>query len=148
MNVIDKTHVRPAVASDFEAVVKLLQSENLPVSDLSEDLSHFFVIEHNGSIVAVVGVEIYGRLGLLRSMVVDQHYRNQSLATTLLNRLLLYAAEQGIGSIYLITTTAEKYFAARKFSVVNRTEVPLSISSSQEFSKLCPSTATVMMRTI
>ena len=146
MNVIDQTHVRPAVSKDFEAVVKLLQSENLPTEDISEDLSHFFVIERSGNIIAVIGLEVYGKEGLLRSLVVDQHYRNQSLATTLLNKLLLHAAEQRIGTIYLITTTAEKYFAAKKFSVINRTEVPLSISSSQEFSTLCPSTATVMSR--
>ncbi|MBC7827459.1 MAG: GNAT family N-acetyltransferase [Chitinophagaceae bacterium] len=146
MNVIDQAQVRSATANDYEAVVKLLQSENLPAEDIPTGLCHFFVIEHNGNIVSVAGIEVYGQEGLLRSMVVDKHYRNQSLATTLLNKILGHAIDQGIARIYLITTTAEKYFAAKGFSVVHRTEVPSSISSSQEFSKLCPSTAIVMTR--
>lgn len=146
MNVIDQTHMRPAISKDFVSVVRLLQNENLPTEDLPVDLSHFFVIEQGKNIIAVAGIEVYGKDGLLRSLVVDQHNRNRSLATTLLNKLLLHAAEKGIGSVYLITTTAEKYFAAKKFSVINRAEVPSSISLSQEFSKLCPSTATVMRK--
>jgi amino-acid N-acetyltransferase len=148
MNTTARSSVRMAVSNDFDSVTKLLQSENLPVEDIPASLPHFFVIEDRGEIIAAVGLEIYGQDGLLRSMVVKPSYRNQSLAATLLDNLLLFAADKGIVDIYLVTTTAENYFSKKKFFVVQRSDVPLPIGSTQEFSTLCPSTAAVMMRKI
>lgn len=144
MTVTDQ--IRDASPKDFVFVVKLLQSENLPVEDISTELSNFFVIEDDGKIVGVIGLEIYGKDGLLRSMAVDREYRNKFLGAVLLNRLLLHAAKQNITGLYLITTTADKYFSKKGFEVINRERVPASIASSREFSTLCPSTATVMVK--
>jgi amino-acid N-acetyltransferase len=136
--------VRAAAPNDFIHVTDLLRSENLPVEDISTELSGFFVIEDDGKVVAAIGLEIYGAKGLLRSMVVAPEYRNKSLADVLLNRLFLHASEQGTKSLYLITTTAEKYFLKKGFQRIDREQVPASIKSSREFTTLCPSTATVM----
>jgi N-acetylglutamate synthase-like GNAT family acetyltransferase len=67
MNIIEPGLVRVANSKDFEAVLKLLRSENLPVEDISEQLSHFFVIDDKRKVVAVIGLEIYGKHGLLRN---------------------------------------------------------------------------------
>lgn len=138
--------VRTASSDDFKTVTALLQSESLPVEDIRKDLAHFFVIEGDNKIIAAGGLEVYGNDGLVRSMIVDRDYRNHSLAAILLNKLQGYAAEQGITALYLITTTAEGYFAKKGFKVIAREEVSSSLASSREFSMLCPSTATVMMK--
>ncbi len=138
--------VRVAVPADFVRVIELLRSESLPVEDISTELPNFFVIEHDGKVVAAIGLEIYGEDALLRSMVVDRECRNRSLATTLLDRLFLRAGEQKIKGLYLITTTAEKYFHKKGFEIIDRQLVPALIKSSREFTSLCPSTAIVMTR--
>ena len=148
MDRVIERHVRTATTNDFEQLITLLQTENLPTEDISRELSHFFVIAEAGNIIGAIGLELYGKNGLLRSLIVDRYYRNQSLASILLDALLVYAAKQGINSLYLITTTAEKYFARKTFTVISRALIPLSISSSREFSTLCPATATVMLKNI
>ena len=57
------------------ALISLLQSERLPVEDLPQDLSGFFMATDNGFIVGAIGLEIYDRSGLLRSLVVKPEYR-------------------------------------------------------------------------
>lgn len=140
--------VRIAGSGDFQKVTELLQSENLPVEDIPKDLAHFFVIDYGSKIVAAGGLEVYENTGLLRSIIVDKDFRNRSLAAILLNRLLLYATEQEITALYLITTTAEKYFEKTGFTTTSRDKVPSSVASSREFSTLCPSTATVMKKVL
>ena len=148
MNQTVYSKVRRASAGDFHAIRKLLQSESLPVEDISPVLPHFFVVERDGKVLAVIGLEICGEEGLLRSLAVDVEYRNQSLATQLIRELISHARDTGVKTIYLITTTAEGYFARKGFTMISRSEVPSSISSTLEFTSLCPSTATVMMMRI
>ncbi|HET9278312.1 MAG TPA: arsenic resistance N-acetyltransferase ArsN2 [Flavitalea sp.] len=138
--------VRKAIPKDFTAITKLLREVGLPTSDVSTDLSHFFVIEEDGEIIASAGLEVYDNLGLLRSVAVDKNHRNRSLAMVLVNKLLSYAAGEKLKALYLITTTAEHYFAKRGFQTVNRDNIPAPITSSSEFSSTCPSTATVMVK--
>lgn len=138
--------VRPATADDFISVVQLLQSENLPVEDLKANLPHFFVIGDKNTVFGAIGLEVYGTDGLLRSMIVDSNYRGLSLAKKLIDNLFEYAEKNGLNTIYLITTTAEKYFGGRGFQPVSRDKVPASIAATSEFTSLCPSTATVMVK--
>jgi amino-acid N-acetyltransferase len=79
-------------------------------------------------------------------MVVDRNHRNQSHAKRLLTTLLRYAEEKQVRKIYLITTTAEAYFMSKGFTVIDRQLVPSGILASPEFSTLCPSTATIMIK--
>ena len=148
MNIARKAFTRQAGPADFSAIIKLLQGVDLPTADISPNVSHFFVVEEEGHIIATAGLEIHDNFGLLRSVAVDKDHRNRSLATMLVDKLLSYASDQKIGTIYLITTTAEQYFAKKGFQTVNRNNVPLSITSSSEFSMMCPSTATVMMKSL
>src|SRR5687768_11326845 len=148
INTPKKTLTRKALPGDFAAITKLLQEVDLPTSDLSSDLSHFFVVEDNGTVIASAGLEIYDHFGLLRSVAVNNSHRNQSLGTMLVDKLLAYAVDQKLSAIYLITTTAEEYFAKKGFQTVNRKNVPLTVTSSSEFSTTCPSTAIVMVKSL
>lgn len=53
-------------------VIDLLESENLPVKDLPLSLKNFFLVRDNAMAIGVVGLEIYGRYGLLRSLLVKE----------------------------------------------------------------------------
>jgi amino-acid N-acetyltransferase len=51
-----------------------------------------------------------------------------------------------VPAIYLLTTTADRFFRKFDFEIVDRADVPRSVTASEEFAYACPSTAIVMRR--
>ena len=95
---------------------------------MSEGWGHYFVVrEDDGRVIAVAGLEIHGEDGLLRSVAVDNDYRGQGLATSLIEAVLERAARVGLRSVYLLTTTARDYFARRGFTECDRASAPKPI---------------------
>jgi SAM-dependent methyltransferase/N-acetylglutamate synthase-like GNAT family acetyltransferase len=140
--------ISAASAQDFQEVANLLQTENLPTDDLSPELPYFLLARANGVLVGVAGLEVYGSDALLRSVAVHKDYRNFRIARRLTDDLLKQARLNGIKDIYLITTTADRYFEKQGYSRVYRANVPTAIGATQQFSSLCPSSAVVMHRRI
>jgi amino-acid N-acetyltransferase len=50
--------------------------------------------------------------------------------------------------LYLLTTTAEKYFPGFGFDQTPREAVPVEVQQTAEFKEICPSSATVMHRAL
>jgi protein-tyrosine-phosphatase/N-acetylglutamate synthase-like GNAT family acetyltransferase len=143
----NKFSVQQAIAPDQSSILRLLQENKLPVDDISSAIQ-FWLVKDGDKAAGVIGIEILGEYGLLRSMATDAAYRNQGIATLLVNELEKYAREQKLKAIYLLTTTAEKYFDKRDYSKIQREEAPGAIKASPEFSHLCPSSAVVMKKEI
>jgi amino-acid N-acetyltransferase len=55
-------------------------------------------------------------------------------------------SEKGIEEFYLLTTTADKFFARNGFEVIDRNKVPSSIAGTNEFDSICPATAVCMRK--
>ena len=79
-------------------------------------------------------------------MVVDDAYRNQNIAGTLVSMLEEAAKSSGIETMYLLTETADQYFSRKGYNTVSRDEVPAEIKTSSEFSQVCPASAVVMKK--
>lgn len=133
---------------DEESVGRLLSQYGLPFSDITEHLPHFILAKNGDCIVGVVGLEVMGEFGLLRSLAVAPSYLTKGLGKTLYEKILTHAQDAGVRELYLLTTSAESYFSKQGFDRVARHVVPESIQSTQEFSNLCPSTAVVMVKRI
>ena len=131
-----------------DEIISLLQSQNLPTSDLPASLSGFYIALEDDKIIGVIGMERYGQYGLLRSMVVQPDYRNKQVAKTLVDNLEQAAASAGIVSIYLLTETAAKYFEEKGYKTIERKEVPAPVTTSTEFSHVCPVSAIVMKKAL
>jgi amino-acid N-acetyltransferase len=58
------------------------------------------------------------------------------------------AESRGIRGLYLLTTTAERYFPSFGFREVPRDQVPDDVRETAEFRSACPASATVMARPI
>jgi len=137
--------LRAARAEDLAAVQGLLKSCDLPLGGLSDQfVGHYVVAEKNGEIIGVAGLETHGANGLLRSVSVAPERRDAGLGRELVRERIAWAHQQGIESIYLLTTTAEDYFVQHGFAATPRDQAPTAIQSSVEFTQLCPSTATLM----
>lgn len=91
-------------------------------------------------------MERYGRFGLLRSVVVAAGARNRGVAELLIRDRLAWAGTEGLQEVYLLTTTAARYFTRLGFERVDRDTLPLEIRDSREFTILCPASAVAMRR--
>ena len=96
-------------------LIDLLKSNNLPADDLPASLADFYSAVDEGKIVGLIGMERYGRYGLLRSMVVHPEHRNKQIAEKLVRQLEQTATGSGIETMYLLTETAEKYFNKKNY---------------------------------
>lgn len=139
--------IEAARASDLAGIRWLLEYEYLPSEDVTEQLlSHFLVSRDEKGVIGAVAIEPFGNLVLLRSLVIADEYRGEGLGGRLVHAAEILAERRGSKAIYLLTTTAEKFFAARGYRTLPRTEAPMQIQGSSQFSRLCPSTAVLMVK--
>jgi protein-tyrosine-phosphatase/N-acetylglutamate synthase-like GNAT family acetyltransferase len=127
-------------------VTSLLDRVGLPLAGVPSDLHGFVVAVSGGRIVGTAAVETYGHVGLLRSVAVDPDRRSAGLGAALVERVLDAARTAGVDDVFLLTTTAERYFPRHGFAVVSREDVPAALHASAEFRGACPASATVMRR--
>lgn len=127
-------------------LIQLLESQKLPFEDLPTGLNNFYAAVEDDQVVGLIGMELYGPYGLLRSMVVHPEFRNRQIAENLVRQIEEKAASAGIVSMFLLTETAENYFSRKGYEKISREEVPADVKSSSEFSHVCPVSATVMKK--
>jgi amino-acid N-acetyltransferase len=140
--------IRGATSSDLPAVERLLAASQLPVDGVRDNFSSFVVADDNGAIAGAIGLEKYGSVALLRSAVVSPDHRGSGIGRRLVEQLLERAEEAGVDEMYLLTTTAEKYFPRFGFARTDRAAIPDAVKASAEFRGACPDTAVVMSRRI
>jgi N-acetylglutamate synthase-like GNAT family acetyltransferase len=97
-------------------------------------------------VVGVVGVERCCDYGLLRSTAVDGAWRGRGLGRQLVERAIASAEANGLHALYLLTTTAERYFPSFGFTPTTRDKVPEVVRETVEFRSACPASAVVMVR--
>lgn len=136
--------VRPAEITDLPAVEAILKASDLLFEDCYIHIDSFLVAVAGDKIVGTGGLEHCGDVALLRSIAVVEDCRGQGIGDTLYFQLKSRAQSHGAKALYLLTETAEQYFEARDFSVVKRNAVPTAIGETQQFSNLCPASATAM----
>ena len=140
--------IREATDRDLSAVESLLSANDLPLDGVKENFSSFVVAEDNGQIAGAIGLEKFGPVALLRSAVVSPEHRSSGVGRRLVERILERASDDGIEELFLLTTTAEKYFPRFGFSSTARSAVPAAVKASAEFQGACPDTAVVMTRRV
>jgi amino-acid N-acetyltransferase len=139
--------ITPLRASDSEALKLLLRAADLPVTDLTPALLSNFLVAYSGTeLTGAAGIECYGEVGLLRSVVVESTRRGTGLGKQLVAGMEAQAREQGVGRLYLLTTTAERFFAGLGYRALARETAPDVIRATAQFSELCPSSSTFMLK--
>jgi amino-acid N-acetyltransferase len=135
-------------ASDLGPVVSLLGASGLPTADVEQHLERFILARWHGELVGVVGAEIYGEVGLLRSLCIVESKRGRGTGRSLLSALDAIIGTRGVRDVYLLTTTAARFFERAGFAPIPRDEAPLAIRQTTEFRSLCPASATLMRKEI
>lgn len=138
--------LRPAAPADLPRVEALLTAAKLPLDGVAQALPTFTVAEHAGALVGVAGLEVCCDNALLRSVAVVPGWRSRGLGRELVTRVIADAEARGLHALWLLTTTAERWFPSFGFATVTRDAVPDDIRATGEFQGTCPASATVMTR--
>ena len=138
--------LRPLLASEHAQIRTLLGAAALPVEDLDHAAVHFIVAPEHGEVVGAIGLEAFGTVGLLRSLVVRPDARDTGLGSQLVDALEMHARLRGLTQLVLLTQTAASFFARRGYHVIDRQAAPEPVMASAEFRSICPASATCMTK--
>jgi amino-acid N-acetyltransferase len=132
----------------LQAAVALLASVGLPSSDLTEpQLEHFLFSGPRDTPTGLVGLELYDGVALLRSLAVAPDAQRSGLGSALLEQAEGYAYAHGVRALYLLTTTAERFFKGRGYRPISRESCPAAIRSTSQFASLCPASSALLVKT-
>ena len=139
--------IEPLAALD--EIVALLEGVGLSAGDLFDaSPAHFYGVRRQGRLAAVIGLELYGEVGLLRSLAVDPEWRGQGLASLLIGFLESQALAQGVQSLYLLTSTAVPYFREQGYAIATRASAPPVIQATAQFAGPHPMGEALMVKTL
>ena len=131
----------------LDSVVKLLAAAQLPTEDMTPaHCEHFFYAGHPSAPTGLVGLELYGDVALLRSLVVAPERRGGGEGAALLKHAEDHARAQGVRALYLLTTTAEHFFEKHGYRRTPRETAPAAIRATREFAGICPASSAFMTR--
>ena len=136
--------LRSAEPQDDSILRALLRDAGLPFEDVASSRQDFVVAIVDGEIAGCVGLEMFDTAGLLRSLAVREPRRGSGFGSALFERILTVARRKGGQRLFLLTTTAARFFARRGFESVDRAAAPEAMGKSAQFASLCPSTAACM----
>jgi len=136
---------KPAIAE----VISLLKKSDLPFEDITPELlENFYAYNGKEGITGVVGLEIYDEAALLRSLAVESSERERGFGKSLVKFAENSAKRKNVKSIYLLTTTTQKFFERNGYVCIDRKEAPEAIKKTKEFSEICPSSSVFMVKHI
>jgi len=138
--------VERARSADTHAIERLLTAAALPLDGAAEAFGTGLVARDGEVIVGAAAIEPYGDVGLLRSVVVAPERRGSGIGARLLAASETLASELGIDELYLLTDTAEAWFAGRGYEQIERDHVPARVRTSIEFTTACSDSAKAMKR--
>ena len=149
----------------LEAIRTLLSAVDLPTEDVFEDDTRIFFGlgdrdestnqsgrgdfrdgDDIGALAGVIGVELYNNVALVRSLAVSPDQRGAGLGSILVAHLERFVMREGVRSLYLLTTTAQPYFARRGYDLLPKENAPEVIRKTREYSVICPESAVLMVK--
>ena len=133
-----------AATADIPFIEQLLTGNNLPTAGIQDHWKTFIVARDGGVIVGCAGSEAYPFVALIRSVAIADSHRSRGIGRRLVRQLLDRLSSRGIREFYLLTTSAQAYFAKRGFKPIERDEIHPQLLTSAEFQGACPDTAVCM----
>ena len=141
--------IRRARAADLGHVRFLLSEAQLPTADLDTAPGlRCWVLELGDELIGTIGLECAGNGALVRSLTIAKIHRGQGWGRALLSALEREARSLDIRQLVLLTETAQPFFAAHGYAVIDRRYVPEELKHSAEFQSLCPVSAVCMTKSL
>jgi amino-acid N-acetyltransferase len=138
--------VRPARPDDRPRVEALLEEAGLTRAGLGDPQCALWVAVAGADLVGVIGLERYGRVGLVRSVATRAGWRGRGVAQALCREVIATAEAGGASTLYLLTETAEAYFRRLGFTTIPRAAADPLLAGSAEFQSGHCASAVLMVR--
>lgn len=138
--------IESAKKQDLPEVRSLLEHVRLPLDAIDAHVSSMLIAREDGHVVGVAALELYEDGALLRSVAVDPTRQGKRLGHELTEAALSLAEQHNMKTVFLLTTTAERFFPRFGFETIARDAVPSSVQASVEFRGACPASAIVMRK--
>ena len=138
--------IEAATERDLPQIHSLLERLHLPLAGVDEHLPTMLVAREGDEIVGTAALELYADGALLRSVAVEPAFQGRQLGHQLTDAALRLATTHGASTVFLLTTTAERFFPRFGFEQIGRDKVPMSVQRSAEFQSACPASAIVMRK--
>lgn len=136
--------ITAASRDELPKLLALLEGSGLPTAGVGEHLDAALVARVGCRVSGCVALELYGEEALLRSLVVVPGARGTGLGERLTEAALAFARERGVRRVWLLTTTAERFFPRFGFERVERSALPAALEASEELRGACPASAVAM----
>lgn len=140
----DEVIISGATEADIPIIKRLVLANKLPTEGISDHWKTFIVARDGDVVVGCGGAEAYEFAALIRSVVVAESHRSRGIGRRIVRQLLDRLASRGLREFYLLTTTAQAYFAKRGFKPIDRDEIHPQLLASAELKGACPDTAVCM----
>ena len=131
---------------DLPEVRSLLQRLSLPLDGVDQHVKMMLVAREDGHVIGTAALELYEDGALLRSVAVDPRQQGKRLGHELTEAALRLAVAHSADTVFLLTTTAERFFPKFGFEPIARDDVPPSVQASVEFRSACPASAIVLRK--
>lgn len=128
--------LREAESAEFPAIHNLLVRNGLPVDGVDPRSGTYYVAA-NDRVLGALGFEACGSAAVLRSFAVEPEFRKAGVGKALLENLLVKLRTSDFSDVYLLTNTAEGYFANYGFVDSEREQAPAEVLSSAIFRAHC-----------
>ena len=144
----DSVTIGRARKDDLLGIFALLGRCELPKEDLEPHLSTTLVARKDNRVVGCSVLELYQECALLAYVAVEASFRGRRIGQRLTKGALDLARHHQARTVYLLTETATMFFHKFGFKSIQLSDVPQNVQQSDEFTTLCPDTATVMMASL
>ena len=135
-------------SGDLDEMAAPLTAAKLPIADLGEPGRTFFRFDDAEGLIGYGGLEGEGADRLLRSIVVVTNRRGRGSGRAIIAALEQQARAAGVVHLHLLTTTATSFFRSLGFADASRECAPATISTSHEFTALCPASAAYLVKAL
>ena len=137
--------VEPVDSDDQPKVEALLKQVNLPIEGVCDQFQNYFKIQgESDKIIGCVGVEVYGNMGLLRSVAIHPDFQRKGLGKKLVEGAEEFSKTRALKKIYLLTEGAEEFFSRLGYKTIPREQADPSVQQSLEFTTVCKDSGTCM----
>ena len=138
--------IEAASRQDLPDIQRLLQTVALPMEGAGNRLNTTLVAREGSRLVGTAALELYADGALLRSVAVEPSLQGSGIGRELTEATLRLARERRSPVVFLLTTTAQRFFTRHGFETITRDAVPESVKVSDEFGSACCASAVVMRK--
>jgi amino-acid N-acetyltransferase len=129
-----EARIELAHPSDLPEILALLAECDLPEAGLRCSPGTLILAARDvDSLVGCAALEVCGEHALLRSVAVAADRRGEGLGDRIVEAALKLACRLRVAEVYLLTDSAEDFFARHGFEPVLRSRVPGAVAASPGF---------------